>query len=81
MFDNFMYLLLYISVNIRVVYRERAWLLGQALSLYIERAWLLRSGMVFAQRKGVAYKCRHGPFTPFNPPQLCSLFSLSGFPP
>ena len=40
MCDNLTYLLLCISVNIRVVYRERAWLLNQALSLYIERAWL-----------------------------------------
>ena len=59
MFDNFMYLLLCISVNIRVVYREKAWLLGQALSLYIEKAWFLRSGMVFIQRKGIAFRVRH----------------------
>ena len=84
-----MYLLLCISVTIRVVYRERAWLLGQALSLYKERssflgqasslykerAWPLGSGMVLVQRKGMAYLFRHGLFTPFNPPQLCSLFS------
>ena len=60
MFDKLMYLLLCISVNIRVVYRERAWLLGKALSLYIERAWFLRSGMVFVQRKGMAFRVGHG---------------------
>ena len=95
MFDNLMYLLLCQSVDINVVYRERAWLLSQALSLYIERTWFLRSGMVFVQRKDMAFRVRHGlctekghgllvwhgPFTPLSPPQLCSLFSLSGFPP
>ena len=60
MYDNFMYLLLCTSVNIRVMYRERAWLLSQALSLYMERAWLLRSGMVFIQRKCMAFDVRHG---------------------
>ena len=58
MYDNFMYLC--ISVNIRVMYRERAWLLSQALSLHIERAWFLRSGMVFIQRKSMAFRVRHG---------------------
>ena len=55
-----MYLLLCISVNIGVVHRERAWLLTQALSLYIEREWFLRSDMVFVQRKGMAFRVRHG---------------------
>ena len=60
MFDNLMYLLLCMSVNIRVLYRERAWLLSQALSLYIEKAWFSRSGIVFVQRKGMAFRVRHG---------------------
>ena len=60
MFDDLMYLLLCISVNVRMVYREKAWLLSQALSLYIERAWFLRSDMVFVQRKDMALKLRHG---------------------
>ena len=70
----------------RVVYRERAWLLSQALSLNIERTWFLRSGMykgrewplgsgmVLVQRMDMAYWFRHGPFTPLSPPQLCYPF-------
>ena len=49
-----------ISVSIRVVYKERAWLLRQALSLYIERAWFLRSGMVFRVRHGLCTEKGHG---------------------
>ena len=32
------------------------------MALYRERAWLLRSGMVPAEGKGMAFKVRHGLF-------------------
>ena len=49
-FDNFMYLLLCISIYIRVIYRER-----MALTL----------GIVFLHRKGMVFKVRHSLFKVF----------------
>ena len=60
-FDNLMYLQLCISVNIRVVYRERACMAFRSGIVFVHRKGrVFKVSMVFVQRKGMAFRVRHG---------------------